>query len=64
MSLKGNQKSQYFMFFNFAVNVNFKVLTLFNYVGEVIISVMPLPTDKDQLNLMTNIQQIDTIFKP
>ncbi len=46
MSLKGDQKSQYFMFFNNAININFKVLTLFTHVGEVIISVMPLPTDK------------------
>lgn len=34
--------TEYFMFFNHAKSANFKILTLFEKLGEVMISVMPL----------------------
>lgn len=57
-------QTEYFMFFNHGKNANFKVLTLFEKLGEVLISVMPFPTNDDQRNLITNIKKIDTFFKP
>jgi hypothetical protein len=63
MSLEQGSKTQFFFFFNEAHKKNFKILTLFEKLGEVLISVMPLPNDKMQKEILTNIPTIDTLFK-
>jgi hypothetical protein len=63
MSLEEDKKTQFLLFFNNALSTNFKIMTLFSKLGEVLISVMPLPTDEIQKKVLTDVKSIDSIFK-
>lgn len=58
------KETEYFMFYNHARSSNFKVLTLFQKLGDVVISVMPFASSEQQRNLISNMKNIDSIFKP
>jgi hypothetical protein len=58
MSLDPGKKVQLFFFFNDAHKTNFKILTLFEKLGEVLISVMPLASDESQKKILTNISAV------
>jgi len=59
MTLEDDKKAQFLLFFNNALSTNFKIMTLFSKLGEVLISVMPLPTNEIQKKVLTDVKSID-----